>query len=164
MAESILEQLAAWHAAAIAGITVHNGYPQTLDVKTENEYTEQGVAITDLSTVCFLGDGAIDESESTETSYYMVQDFVACVYLLGRGTTGLPVETRQAQVIASMQKCIGDERAAGRAARGIFCDGRAAKIHVGPHTVDTGPELLASLVSVPVVIEYWVNKNDPTIQ
>jgi hypothetical protein len=164
MSESILEQIAVWHAAAIAEITVANGYPQTLSVKREGEYAEDGIPITDLSAICFLGDGQRKEEDATVTDNYVVRDFIVCMYLLGSGTTGLPLGTRQAQLIASVQKRIGLEREAGIAAGGSYCGGLAARVSVGPDTIDTDPERFISRVFVPVVIEYWVNKNDPTIQ
>ena len=65
MSESILERIAQWHLAAVAAVTVANGYQQTLVPVRTNEAFLSGEAITDLSVLCSLGDGAAEKVRET---------------------------------------------------------------------------------------------------
>lgn len=167
MAESILEQIAQWHLAAINSITVASGYQQTLVGSRNEEEFLDGDAIRDLSVLCCLsaaGDAVRKESETLDNTggkIVWVQRFDAFVHLLGRGTTSLPVDNRITRAIADIQKRIGVERAALRTNGGILCDGLAIWINLLPWEIGVSPVALCPVVNVPVDITYEVDANNP---
>lgn len=167
MSESILEQIAVWHAAAIAGITVANGYHEDLHASRSEEELLAGNTITDLSTLCALsaGDDAVlkdsetlDAAEPT-TSWW--QRFDAFVHVLGQAGTALAVDQRITRVVADIHKRIGVEFAAQAATDGPYCGGLADAIELLPWEIGVSLEGLCTIVNVPVRIKYTVLTRDP---
>lgn len=167
MSESILEQLALWHLAAVNDVTVANGYQQTLVGSRSEEEFLDGDAIGDLSVFCALSasDEAVrKESETVDlggTKIIWIQRFDAFVHVLGRGGTDLAVDNRITRIIADVHKRMGIERAAVRDNAGKCCDGKADWIDLLPWEIGVSPTGVCTVVNVPVAIRFEVDANNP---
>jgi len=167
MSESILEQLAVWHLAAINGITVANGYHQDLVGSRSEEEFIDGDALRDMSVLCALSaadDAVRKESETLDNTGAKIiwwQRFDAFVHVLGRGTTALAVDNRITRSVADIQKRIGIERAALRTNAGKCCGGLAQWIDLLPWEIGVSPIAICTVVNVPVVIRFEVDANNP---
>jgi hypothetical protein len=167
MAEPILEQIALWHLAAIAGVTVANGYQQTLLASRSEEEFIEGDTLRDLSVLCALSaadDAVRKESETLDNTGSKIiwwQRFDAFVHLLGAGTTALAVDNRITRAIADIQKRLGVERAALRTNLGKCCGGLAQWIDLLPWEIGVSPTGACTIVNVPVVIRFEVDANNP---
>jgi hypothetical protein len=93
MSESILEQLAVWHLAAINSITEVHGYQQTIVAKRPEEVFIDSDTVTDLTAICEMGE-CVEDVEPTLDQVFWRQTFHAWVYLLGVAGTSLAVDTR----------------------------------------------------------------------
>jgi len=167
MAESILEQIAQWHLAAIGSITVANGYQQTLVASRSEEEFLDGQAITDLSVLCALSaadDAVVKESETIDNTGSKIiwrQRFDAFVHLTGRSTTALAVDNRITRIVADTHKRMGVERSALRTNGGTCCGGLAMWIDLLPWEVGVSPTGICTVVNIPVAITYEVDANNP---
>jgi hypothetical protein len=169
MSESILEQLALWHLAAICEVTVAGGYQQTLVPSRSEEKFLDGEAITDLSVLCALSgddDAVVKVSETINRENPRTkwsQKFDAIVHILGDGGTGLAVDNRITRIVADVQKRLRMEYVAA-AMGGRPCGGLAEAIELVPWQIGMSPTGYCTIVNVPVRIHYWVKTNDPYSQ
>lgn len=167
MSESILEQLALWHLAAVGSITVANGYHQTLVASRAEEEFLDGDAIRDLSVLCCLSSGedaVVKEFETLDNSgpkIGWIQRLDAFVHVLGAGSTDLAVDNRITRIVADVHKRFGVERAALRTNGGILCGGLATWIDVMPWEIGISPTGVCTVVNVPVLIRFTVDANNP---
>lgn len=170
MSESILEQIAAWYAAALAGITQAAGYHQTLQVWRPNEIEFDGTAIKDLTTICALGagDGAVvKDSETLDTDDPAItwwQRLDATIYLLHAASITPALDTRITRTVADIHTRIGVELAAQAATDGPYCGGLAQAIELLPWEIGVLVEDACTLLNVPVRIKYTVLTRDPYSQ
>lgn len=166
MAESILEQIAAWHAAEIAKVSVANGYQQTLTVTRPEDLFTEGESIKDLAAVCELGDCVADADPDIEHEgrLYWRQIFHAWVHLAGAGSTGLTVDKRITRIIADIHKAIGAEIAAAQDDHRPYCSSLAYRIDLLPWQIGVIEGLGVTVVDVPVAIAFAVLETDPYSQ
>lgn len=170
MAESILEQIAAWLETAVAGITVAAGYQQTLTASRSMEKFLAGEAITDLSVLVALSseDGAVVKNSETldtidpTTTWW--QRFDLFVHVLGAGGTGLDEDTRITRIVADVHKRLGVELAAYAATDGPYCGGLADAIELLPWEIGVSPVAVCTVCNVPIRIKYTVLTRDPYSQ
>ncbi len=163
MPESILEQIAAWHAAALAGITTANGYQQNLQVWRPDDLEVDGTAIKDLTTICSLGE-CVEDHQRTSGKYFWRQTFEAWVHLLGSASITPAVDTRITRVVADIHKRIGLELADAVTNKGRYCGGLAYRIDLLPWEIGVAQELNCTIVAVPVAIAFEVLAGDPYSQ
>lgn len=170
MADSILEQIAVWHLAAINGVTVANGYQNTLTATRAGEQLIAGEPIEDLTTLCALAadedavqkvDETLDTIDPTTT---WSQRFDAYVHLLGQAGTGVTEDERITRIVADVHKRIGMELAAQRATDGPYCSSLADAIELLPWEIGVSVVYNCTVVNVPVRITYTVLTNDPYSQ
>jgi hypothetical protein len=167
MAEPILEQLAQWHLAAVAGITTAAGYHQTLLASRSEEKFLDGESLKDLSVLCALSaaEGAVvkvaEDINREHPTITWDQRFDAFVYLLGRGGSTVPVDRRIARIVGDVHKRMGVERAQLATRRGLICDGLAQWIDLVPWEIVVDEPGVSTVVNVPVRVRYTVHANDP---
>jgi hypothetical protein len=168
MSESIVERIAAWHASAIAEITVANGYQQTLSVTRPQKMSLDRQSIKDLTTFCFLSagdDAVIKECETLDTAAPTItwwQQFETLVYVLGSvGDATLAVDTRLLRIVGDIHKRIGVELAAHADSDGPYCDGLAGAIDLLPWSIGVSEEDQCTVIEVPIRIKYSVLTQNP---
>jgi hypothetical protein len=166
MSESILEQIAAWHAAEIATVTVANGYQETLTVTRPEDLFADGESIKDLATICELGDCTEDADPDIEHGgrLYWRQVFHTWVHLAGAGSTGLTVDKRITRIVADIHKAIGVEITAAQHAHRPYCSSLAYRIDLLPWQIGVLEGLSVTLVDVPIAIAFAVLETDPYSQ
>ena len=166
MSESILEQIAQWHAAALTEVTTSNGYHQTLVVSRPEEVFLDADTITDLTTVAALGaceaDGAPDLDAAGNV--YWCQTFDAIVYVLARGGGSVAVDNRITRIVGDIHQRIGTEMTAAVEGDRAFCGGLAYRIDLLPWEIAVDDTLRATVVNVPVAIAFAVQQVDPYTQ
>jgi hypothetical protein len=166
MSESILEQIAAWHAAALATVTVTNGYQQTLTVTRPEDLFADGAGITDLATICELGECSLDAEPDLDHDGKLQwrQVLHAWVHLAGPGATGLTVDKRITRVIADIHKMIGVELAAAQHGPRPYCSSLAYRIELLPWQIGILEGLGVTVVDVPIAVAFEVSGTNPYSQ
>lgn len=161
----ILERIAAWHASAIATITVDNGYSQTLIVTREGQIDVSGERVRDLTAICSMSPETGFDTPSVEC-YRWRQGFEVRVYVINSAKTELPEDARIALIIADIHRLIAAELQdpALTDAGPRYCGGLAYDLVPLPWLIARDQKFSATCVVVPMLISFEVSKLDPTAQ
>ncbi len=159
MNEPIVERIALWLLAALKEITTASGYHYTLSVSRPLDLEPPAQTIGDLSTILEMGERE-EAAKPTLTHRSWRQPFLASIYLL---SSTEPVDQRINRVVADIEKRIGVEVAAHKGADGL-CGGLAYRLHVETPEIWIDRRRNATIVLVPILIDYKVSITDPYAQ
>jgi len=159
MSEPIVERIAQWLLAAMREITTGNGYHYKLSVSRPLDLEPPAETVGDLSMILEMGERE-EATKPTLTHRCWRQPFLASVYLLGSAE---PVDQRINRVVANIEKRIGIEVAAHKGADGL-CGGLAYRLVVESPEVWIDRRRQATVVLVPILIDYKVSIIDPYAQ
>ncbi len=159
MSEPIVERIAQWLSAALKEITTASGYHCTLSVSRPLDLEPPAETIGDLSTVLEMGERE-EAAKPTLTHRCWRQPFLTSIYLL---SSTEPVDQRINRVVADIEKRIGIEVATHKGADGL-CGGLAYRLVVESPEVWIDRRRQATVVLVPILIDYKVSIIDPYAQ
>lgn len=162
----ILDQISVCLAYALADITEANGFHQTLSVSRDSLDFTGEAEHRDLSAWCGMDMGSdacriigrTMDAAGPKTCY--TQRFMVGIHILG-STPERAEETRIACVIADVFKRIGELRAEGRAAKGVYCNGLADRLEAMGWEIGVSPVWFCTVVMIPIEVDYWVLTEDP---
>jgi hypothetical protein len=159
MSEPIVERIAQWLTAALKEITTAAGYHCTLSVSRPLELEPPAQTIGDLSTILEMGERE-EAAKPTLTHRSWRQPFLASIYLL---SSTEPVDQRINRVVADIEKRTGIEAAAHKGSDGL-CGGLAFRLHVDDPEIWIDRRRNATIVLIPILIDYKVFITDPYAQ
>lgn len=162
MSEPIVERIAQWLLAALKEVTPAGGYHYTLSVSRPLELEGPAQAVEDLTAIMEMGERE-EAAKPTQTHRCWRQPFLVSVYLLGSAEPGVPVDQRINRVIADIERRIGLEMAAKPGADRL-CGGLAYRLFVESPEIWLDHRRQATIVLVPIQIEYKVSIADPYMQ
>jgi len=159
MSEPIVERIAQWLLAALREIMTSNGYHYTLSVSRPSDLEPPAETVGDLCMILEMGERE-EATKPTLTHRCWRQPFLASVYLLGSTE---PVDQRINRVVADVEKRIGIEVGAHKGADRL-CGGLAYRLVVENPEVWIDRRRQATVVLVPILIDYKVSIIDPYAQ
>ncbi|MEN6424015.1 MAG: hypothetical protein ABFE13_01530 [Phycisphaerales bacterium] len=159
MSEPLVERIAQWLLAALRQITPAGGYYYSLNVSRPLDLEGPAETVEDLTTILEMGERE-EAAKPTMTHRCWRQPFLVSVYLLGSGEPGVPVDQRINRVVADIERRIGLDVAAGPGADRM-CGGLAYRLFVDSPEIWLDHRRQATLVLVPIDVDYKVSITDP---